>query len=813
MNFKKIMMGKLGGIEMKEIAKGIILLVMLLATLTSAMAVGEIVSTATPLNYYTATNHVISVKNNGALTTDVNTTLPSGWSWVSGSGCTFSAPDITCAAITSSTTATFTITSNAADANHLWTPMTFTATNSYTSNNVNFLRIQCGEIFHTLVEYGRGRGNYFYDSLNGSTSASTGTGYPYVPDNSDFELNYLHKIYNVKQYFNDATGAATNVSFTCTYPEQTVVREHLTTGISRNGTVWTATYGISSIEGSWERMGFLGQDYAQGVYTAGQAFNVGCTNIQYYLPNQDGWVQCPADAFTMTVVNATPITMTALSAPSSVCNGTSEVAISYVFTNTGQFPMKDSVFEVKAPQYSQFVGTRGELWGYGEDTYRYELVELLPGQSESITLIARFDTTGQSGSVLLTQSVKATYIPTWEVNSYNPLTQTQNIATSTSAAITGTVCSIANIQNQLATMNSTLNSINTNVQNIQTTVNDIQALAQQINGTTISTQTTVNEIQSTVNQINATTLNVQSTVNNIQLGVNEINATTYSIKTDTTTIIEQLDCDTVADTPICQYVLDINNTINGFDFTTINNYLNQINQTTQTINNNQDLYYNNIQNNFSAVFNEFTTIQSNFTQVNNQFNTLQTNITEILNQINIAQQYLNCSINTLDSVCYRLGLLESYSLEINSTTWNNYNNILSVNGSVNTAITNINTVNNNVLSLNTTLVNLINNQFANITSGTTQIMNELNSMQSFNEELVFLVTDSVGMQKQAATDFQKGDMQATMDGLVKAQKNLETAARIIEKQKSETQVTIDTQGMSVLEKLSYFVKKWVSNIF
>lgn len=799
-----------GGINMKNIMKILLVISIMLITLASAFAAGEIAITATPLNYYAATNHVVSIVNNGVALTTINTTLPTGWSWVSGTGCSFSAPDITCVNLG---TATFTVTSNGADANHLWTPMAFTTNNTYTANNVNFLKIACGEIFHTLVEYGRGRGNYFYDSLNQSTSASTGTGYPYVPDNSDFELNYLHKIYNIKQYFNDATGEATNVSFQCVYPEETVVRQHLTESITRNGTQWTATYGISSIEGSWERMGFLGQDFAQGAYTAGQTFSVGCSNIQYYLPNENGWVQCAADQFTMTVVNATPITMTALSSPSSVCNGTSEVAISYVFTNTGQFPMKDPIFEIQAPQYSQFIGVRGELWGYGQETYRYELVELLPGQSETITLIARFDTAGQSGNVLLTQGVKATYIPTWEVNSYNPLTQIENMATATSAPITATECSIANIQNELQTMNSTLSTINSNVLNIQTTVNDIQALAQQINATTLSTQTTVNQIQTTVNEINATTLNIQSTVNNIQLGVNEINATTYSIKNDTSTIIGQLDCNGIADTPICQYVLDINNTVTAIDLSGILAYLNEINQTTTTINSNQNLYYNNIQNNFSTVFNDFATIQSNFTQVNNQFISLQSNFSDILTQINIAQQYLNCTINTQDSVCYRLGLLEGYTLEINSTTWNNYNNILSVNSSVNTAISDINIVNNNLLSVNTTLVNLINSKFANLTLDLTPILNELNNMQSFDEELVFLVTDSVGMQKAAQESFNNGDLTTTIDDLQKAQKNLETAARIIEQHKSETQVTVDTQGMSVLEKVSYFIKKWLSNIF
>jgi hypothetical protein len=218
--------------------------------------------------------------------------------------------------------------------------------------------------------------------------------------------------------------------------------------------------------------------------------------------------------------------------------------------------------------------------------------------------------------------------------------------------------------------------------------------------------------------------------------------------------------------------------------------------------------------------NNFDTIQTNISTVFSEIDLMQIDLSNILSEINIAQDYLNCTINTQDSVCYRLGLLEAYASEINATTISNYNNILSVNSSVTTAIGDINTVNNNVqtvngnvLSMNTTLVNLINSKFANLTFDTSGIMDELSSMQSFNEELVFLVTDSVGMQKAAQDSFNKGDLTTTIDDLQKAQKNLETAARIIEKQKTNTQVTADTQGMSVLGKLSYFITKWLANIF
>lgn len=738
---------------MKGTTKTIVsLALMMVMMVAGVLAAGEISQVTDRINYYNAETHNVYITNNGAETVTLTASVPGGWTWSSGSGCSEAAGTITCTGVAPAATVSYTLTSTAADAEYTWTQQTITANNTYTGNDVNFLRIADDEIFHTLVEYGRGRGNYFYDSMGTTSSAGTGTGYPYVPNATDFELNYLHKIYNIKQYFDNANAVATDVSFTCTYPEHTIVRQHLTDSIARNGTAWTANYAISEIEGSWERMGFLGEDFDAGEYVVNGTFAVACNNIQYTLADLGGNISVANDQFTMTVVDINPLSVVATSGTASIGNGTSEVIISYVFTNNERYPLDDVRLEIQAPPDAQFIGTRGELWGYGEEYYQYDLVDLQPGQSAEVVLVARFDTSGDTDTALeLTQGIKAEFIPSWEVNSYNPLELMQTLApTDTIAVNYGTPASITNIQTLLENMNATLVNVNT--------------LVTEINQTTYT-------IQNYVIDINGTVTNVYSVVQDIQTTVNNINTTTNNIYTDTQAIIELLDCDTVSDTPICQFVLDINSTV-----TSNSVYLNEINATTHNI------YDLNV-------------------YMNQSLTTMQIDITSILQNVTAIYDQNDCDGNADSPVC-------QYVLDINNT-------LTSVQGDV-TSILNIalylnNTVWNGLTAQD--IINQLNASINQINVDSQTILTEIQQSQEFNEELVFLVTDAVGMATQSQNSFDSGDLTSSIDSLQRAQKNLEKAARLLEASKDETQVQYDTMEMNVIEKMTYFIKRWFDKVF
>jgi len=180
----------------------------------------------------------------------------------------------------------------------------------FTANNINFLKIREDEIFHTLVEFGRGRGNYFFDSLGRTSSASTGTGFPYVPNSTRFELNYLHKVFNIKQYFGLSGIKAENASFTCVYPNNTVVRVHLDESISRNDN-FIANYKIPEIGGSFERQSFLGQDFDAAEVPFNTVIPVNCTGLSYVLEEAGGNITVKEDSFNLTARNKEPFTFSA----------------------------------------------------------------------------------------------------------------------------------------------------------------------------------------------------------------------------------------------------------------------------------------------------------------------------------------------------------------------------------------------------------------------------------------------------------------------------------------------------------------------
>lgn len=464
----------------------IIIVLSLFAAMASvAYAANEITQYADQLNYWDAETLTITVSNSGSEAVEANITFPSTFTFVSGTGCAgVSATLITCN-ISGGASSSYTVTSPGSSVSE-YDVGTFSITavnNTYTSStDVKFLRIHPSEIFHTLVEYGRGRGNYFFDSYNKTANVSgsghTGIGCPYLPNGTLFELNYLHKILNIAQYFG-LTSEGVNVSFSCTYPNATVVRHHLTTSINMSGSNWLADYFISELQTSWERMGYLGQDFDVGEYAAGSTITVTCTDIVYMLPSANGNVSVSGDSFTLTVVDREPFTVTATAA-STIYNGTQEVEITYTITNTGSSTIDDVSIEIQAPEYAQFIGTRGELWGVAQDYYTFERDQFLPGEAETITLVARFNTSSAAGisSLNLSDGVNIEYVTCWELNAYNPAEYIQSV--DASAVGTGTVdlntaTAITGVQNSLTEIINILNSINTTITNIETISTQINA--------------------------------------------------------------------------------------------------------------------------------------------------------------------------------------------------------------------------------------------------------------------------------------------------------------------------------------------------
>jgi len=466
--------------------KKVVILIFLTIMLSSLVyAAGEIDQYADKLNYWNAELHTVYVTNNGNVSTSVNFTIPSGFTFNSGSICTVPiAGKIQCN-LASGQTGWYKVDSSTSPSEYDLRTFAPITNNSYTGNNLSFLRIQEDEIFHTLVEYGRGRGNYFFDSMGSGLAGSghTGSGCVYLPNGTLFELNFLHKILNIKQYFNLADADAEDVSFTCTYPDKTMVREHLVSNILKSGGLWTVSYFIGLIGGSWERMGYVGMDFDAGEFNIGQNISVNCTNLQYSLPNAHGNITVSQDSFDLEIRDRTPFNVTASTTTATVGNGTQEVIITYTITNTEIYDVSNVIIEIEAPQYATFIGTRGELWGVGRDQFRIEKTELQAGQSEVIVLVARFDTSsaGAISSLELSQGVKVQYITCWETNAYNPQEYMQYLNVGNVSVSMGTPVGIVDIITLLQNINTTVTNVHTTVNIINNTVDNIWNLTWQIN--------------------------------------------------------------------------------------------------------------------------------------------------------------------------------------------------------------------------------------------------------------------------------------------------------------------------------------------
>jgi len=715
----------------------LIILMMLIATMTIVSA-SEV--TTNRLNFYDSQQHIITIKNTLNDYANASSELPNGFTFLSSNNCTLSGTTISCENIPPNQNATFIIKSPTTSTNEYSLYTLTTQLNNTPINNISFIKIRDDEIFHTLVEYGRGRGNYFYDSMGTTTSAGTGTGYSYVPNNTTFELNYLHKIYNIKQYYGLASGEyATNINFNCVYPYHTIVRQHLTKTINNDGNEWSVSYELPKIEGSWERMGFLGMDFDKGEYDVGDVFVINCTNISYELPQEHGYVKVDEDSFDMEVRSPDPLVVTASSDSTTIGNGTSEVLITYTITNNEQYPIDSLMLEIASPEQAVFIGVRGELWGVSKDKYSYELPNLAPGEAVQLQLLARFDTSSSSdNSLLLTKGVKARFIPTWELNAYNPMPYLQTISLADTQTVNyGMTSTVVNLLDEI-------DRIESNTIIINDTTNSIYSLVQEINSTTHNTSDYVIAMNNTLsNQLTSVENNI---INNISSLSNQMDSLENNLQ-------ELINCTANPGAPICVKVDYLNTSISNMynDMLSINDSLTLLIQNVNTPN--SSVMIQEIQNQFASVATNFTYTNNLITGINSSINA---NIDSVNNSLSNDLANINSVVTDMHS--------EIHSLN---------NTLYAVNNSVINAISNSE---NNI-------INNISSQINSISFNSSEILEELHYMQGFNEELIFLVTDSVGLANDAKESYEKGDSQKAVSDLLEASKKLETARAKIQESK------------------------------
>lgn len=376
-----------------------------------------------------------------------------------------------------------------------------------TATPAQFIRIKDDEIFHTLVEFGRGRGNYFFDSLGRTGSASQGTGYPFVPNATKFELTYLHKVFNIGHYFGLSNrDLAENASFNCLYPNNTVVRTHLDVDVAR-AAEWDINYSISEIEGSFERQGYISQDFDEPESAVGDAFWINCTNLMYALRGAGGNITVDADQFNLTYRDPEPFNLSAATTTSTVANGTQLMDITYTLHNLEIYPVEDIRLELAAPRFCTFVNVKGELFGESQDKYIFERTLMTAMDTEEITLTARCDLAGDAVTGIDVINLSGTslieFIPPWEINAYNPTQYVQSLITDSNVTVD-------------LTQNSTVVDITDTISIINTTVTENNEFLSVINNTVEVINNTLTEVLNLTLTINETTININNTVNNIQ---------------------------------------------------------------------------------------------------------------------------------------------------------------------------------------------------------------------------------------------------------------------------------------------------------
>ena len=359
---------------------------MLLATPALAF---DILQTTNKINFETSETHIITIENVGGLNSNITVTMPANWGYSSGTNCTNQSTTISCS-ISSGLKSRYIVTSPTNQENYSTHLFNATTNNSQSVNNITFLVIPNGEIFNTLVEFGRGRGNYIYNSQGGGSSSSAGTGYPYIPENTTLELTYLHKTFHVEQYLNLSNTEAANVTYQCSYPSVSVIRSHGDVS-KRKTSTWLVNYLANSLYSSWERTNYLTQHYDGTEYVDNQRVYINCTDIAYTLHEGYGNVSISKMNFSLLVSKKDPYNITIANAGDSV---------TATIINSESYPTEDLTIE----------------WKFNNAITRESVRKLSVNETVVSTIVGK-------PNVQITLSIQFT--PSWEILSYQPIQTVQ----------------------------------------------------------------------------------------------------------------------------------------------------------------------------------------------------------------------------------------------------------------------------------------------------------------------------------------------------------------------------------------------------
>lgn len=757
-----------------------ILFIMLISTVSAASSV-----ITDKLNFWDSETHTVIITNDEGVSVDLNATMPAGFVFDTSSDCTNPSGQIVyCAAISDDSSATFTMTSPSSGVGE-YEVLTLTSTAGATSlSDIKFVRIKDEEIFLTLVEYGRGKGNYFYSSQGRGGSGQQATGYAYIPTNTHFELNFLHKLYpTIGNYLSVPTAEGEGLSITCTYPNVTLLKHHLATDVTLGNPV-EIDYTADLLTTSWERLMWAVQSFDAGVYSDGNTITINCTNIHYYLPEANGNISISEDSFTLEFATKTPVTISASSDPGTINNGTSEVDITYVVTNTEGYPLSVSsdplYITLLSPDGADFIGVKGELWGTSLDEYDLEIPNLDAGETYTITLTTRFDTSSMTAtSVNLSRGAEVQFVPSWEINSYNPMSITQDVLVTDTITIDyGSQSNIVGVIDRIEEINQTTQSILLDTIEINNTINTLEQYLIDINGTVTT---------------------IKTTTDNIYIDTQNIYTDTQNIYVDTQAIYEQLNCDTVSDSPLCGYANDINNSVSSIssDLTTVLNFVTEINETTWTT-------YNTMEQNFTDVFTQLTTIEGD--------------ITTVSNNVNLALQYLNCTIDSEDSVCYRLNVINTTINSVYADTQNIYSDTQNIYTDTQNIYVDTQYITNTQLpNINSSIINALSN--INLTGQLEPVLTKIRQLKEFEEESIYLITDSmIEAADNAMKSIDNGDISKSVEYLEQTQTLLnelnvkidETATLKTNAIKVENGIMTSTiQSQGLLER----IMNWLTSLF
>jgi archaellum component FlaC len=631
------------------------------------------------------------------------------------------------------------------------------------------LHINDNEIFYTLVEYGRGRGNYFY--ATNSKSKGLNLTQSYIPELTDMELNFLHKVTNIGRYLGIPADTAIDANWICQYPDNTVIRNHNVLTLARSG-IWTAGYNIEEVETSWERMGYLSMQIDSGQYSAGQQIAINCTGVSYAIDS--GIVKVDSDNFTLSVVSREPISVTAYPEVATVNSGTTEVPITYVIKNAQTYDLTELAVEIQAPMAGQFIGTRGELWGTSEDRHRVEFATLAAGQEKNITLVARFDTSTWNPLITdlnASKGIQVQFIAPWEAHAYNPAKYVQNIqVTQTITWNQLSTSSIVGVQSALIQINNTINEIDSIVNQINSTATSIQSAVNQINST-------VNAIQTVVNEINTTSHNVSDTLQQTVIpNLETIKGYTQNLQNLIIDAIHLIDCTNSTAGSVCDRLLVLNSTANAIvtNIDQINTSVNTIITSIANLNANMDSNFTQIFTNLTAISNQISSVTTDIFNMNTTVNNIYSDTTTIKNM-------LNCTVDAM--LCTKLDNITNIVAAIDTN--------ITINGNIDELL-NIARYINETRWGNYTAADLVSNMTVDLSSlisqlniNTTEILKRVRLSKEFSEELVFLITDSVNSQISAKEAISNNDFTTAVQSLQKAQGNLEQANTLLLQEKED----------------------------